>query len=264
MADMSFDDDADDMPGENGRRLFSVLELIWGEGWVTPGGPEDVDRLVEGTDLRDKRVVDLGSGTGALGFYLIEKHMAAHVTGLEDSTAALNAARQSASARGLAEAVDFVAAGSGTLPFGDGQIDVVISKDGLDRFQNKSEILREISRVLTSGGMLLASCWISGEVSGVGPQQGPMGETLHPATDAQWRRALDDEGFVDVRIADRSDWYRQVGRNELASMQGDIGREAARSLGEAAVDHFVGQWEARLAAMDKGEIRPAHIRARKP
>ena len=47
--------DADYMP---------VLELIWGKGFIAPGGEGNVDRIVEGVDLQDKSVLELGSGAG--------------------------------------------------------------------------------------------------------------------------------------------------------------------------------------------------------
>ncbi len=30
-----------------------VLEQVWGEGYLSPGGPDEVRRIVEGVDFRD-------------------------------------------------------------------------------------------------------------------------------------------------------------------------------------------------------------------
>ena len=46
--------------------MIRMLELIWGEGFMAPGGPAKVDDLVSGLDLQGKRVLDIGSGLGGL------------------------------------------------------------------------------------------------------------------------------------------------------------------------------------------------------
>ena len=35
-------------------RHIATLEDIWGEGFLSPGGPEEVGRVVEGLDLAGK------------------------------------------------------------------------------------------------------------------------------------------------------------------------------------------------------------------
>jgi phosphoethanolamine N-methyltransferase len=44
--------------------MIDMLELIWGQGFLIPAGPENVRRIVAGLDLRDKLVLDIGSGIG--------------------------------------------------------------------------------------------------------------------------------------------------------------------------------------------------------
>ena len=38
------------------------LEELWGDGFLSPGGPEEVERLLSGMDLAGRTVVDIGSG----------------------------------------------------------------------------------------------------------------------------------------------------------------------------------------------------------
>ena len=42
------------------ERLLSV----WGEGFLSPGGPAEVAEIVAGLDLSGKTVLDIGFGTG--------------------------------------------------------------------------------------------------------------------------------------------------------------------------------------------------------
>ena len=42
------------------------LEALWGDGYLSPGGPDEVDRVLEGLSLRGKTVLDIGCGSGGI------------------------------------------------------------------------------------------------------------------------------------------------------------------------------------------------------
>ena len=44
--------------------MVRMLELIWGEGYMAPGGADNVARMLEGLETHGKRVLDIGSGIG--------------------------------------------------------------------------------------------------------------------------------------------------------------------------------------------------------
>ena len=64
-------------------QMIGMLEAVWGEGWLSPGGPEEVARVIDGVPLSGKSVLDIGCGVGGVDFYLIETGGAAHVTGID-------------------------------------------------------------------------------------------------------------------------------------------------------------------------------------
>jgi len=39
-----------------------MFELVWGEGYMAPGGPGDVAKMLDGIDTRAKRILDIGCG----------------------------------------------------------------------------------------------------------------------------------------------------------------------------------------------------------
>jgi hypothetical protein len=45
--------------------MIAMLELIWGAGFMAPGGEGNVANLVKGLEVRDKRVLDIGCGSAA-------------------------------------------------------------------------------------------------------------------------------------------------------------------------------------------------------
>ena len=46
-------------------QMIGMLERVWGDGWLSPGGPAEVARLLEGMDLRGKNLLDIGCGAPA-------------------------------------------------------------------------------------------------------------------------------------------------------------------------------------------------------
>ena len=42
----------------------SRLQAIWGDGFLSPGGPEEIAEIVAGLDLDGKTVLDIGFGIG--------------------------------------------------------------------------------------------------------------------------------------------------------------------------------------------------------
>ena len=51
---MSITDD-----GDYGAKQVGFLEIIWGEGFLSPGGIEELDLMLSGLDISTKDVLDL-------------------------------------------------------------------------------------------------------------------------------------------------------------------------------------------------------------
>ena len=59
------------------------FEAIFGIGFMSPGGPEEVAKIVENANLVGKEVLDIGVGIGGPAILLVEKHGAARVIGID-------------------------------------------------------------------------------------------------------------------------------------------------------------------------------------
>ena len=53
--------------------MIRMLELIWGEGYMAPGGDGNVRNMVEGLELSGRRVLDIGCGLGGPACLLAEQ-----------------------------------------------------------------------------------------------------------------------------------------------------------------------------------------------
>src|SRR5262245_60260021 len=149
-------------PAEYDDTAIRFLEALWGEGYLSPGGPNEVDRVVAGLDLEGRRILDIGCGSGGIALHLIERHGAGHVTGFDVEAPVIAAARDRTERKGLAAKAEFVHGAPGPLPFADARFDVAFSKDALLHVPDKDVLFAEIFRVLKPGGAFAASNWMIG------------------------------------------------------------------------------------------------------
>ncbi len=254
--------------GEYDEALQALLQLVWGDGFLSPGGPEEIARILEGTDLRGRRVLDVGCGLGAVDVVLVERHGAGHVTGIDLEPDLVAKARMRTARAGLAERIDTVQVTPGPLPFAAESFDVVFSKDSIVQIPDKRAIFREMHRVLRPGGDLIVGDWLRG---GDGPYSPEMieyfrleGITYNMASPSDSHAALVEAGFVDVRIDDRSDWYRDLARREFDALAGPWFPTMTETLGRERAEHFVANWRQLVLVLDRGELRPTHLKAKKP
>lgn len=260
--------EAADAEPEYDDTAIRFLEALWGEGYLSPGGPEEVDRVVEGLDLAGKTLLDIGCGSGGVTLHLVEKHSLAHATGFDVEKPVIEAAWQHAAARWLTDRVSFVQAPPGPLPFGSLSFDVVFSKDALLHVSDKDALFAEIFRVLKPGGVFAASNWM---ISHDGEPSAEMktyiaaeGLSFAMASPARYAAAMRRAGFVDITTVDRNPWYCEVARSELARLKGPLYDTVVAAVGAAYVDKNIKTWEAMQTVLDRGEHRPTHLRGWKP
>lgn len=241
------------------------LEVLWGEGYLSPGGPEEVARVLADLDLSGREVLDIGCGSGGIALHLVQAHGAAHVTGFDVEQPVIERARARAIAAGLADRTSFVRGPPGPLPFADGSFDVVFSKDALLHVPDKAALFAEVFRVLRPGGVFVASDWL---ISHDGPPSPDMrayleaeGISFSMASPGAYQAAMSAAGFVDVQTVSRNAWYREVARNELARLKGPLHAAAVAAVGQAYVDKNIHTWTTMQRVLDTGEHCPTHLRA---
>ena len=244
------------------------LEALWGDGYLSPGGPDEVDRVVEGLSLQGKTILDIGCGSGGITLHLVERHGAAHATGFDVEQPVIETARRRAAARGLAGRVSFIQAPPGSLPFADHSFDVVFSKDALLHVPDKDGLFAEIFRVLKPGGVFAASNWMISHDGEPSPEMkayvAAEGLSFAMASPSRYAQAMRRAGFADVTVRDRNPWYRDVARGELERLKGPLYPTVAAVVGAAYVDKNIRTWEAMQKVLDSGEHRPTHLRGWKP
>ena len=240
---------------------------MWGEGFLSPGGADEVARIVAGAPITGARVLDVGCGLGAVDVLLVERFGAAHVTGIDVEVPLVERAAARVEAAGLSHRISIRRVSPGPFPFDDGTFDVVFSKDSMIHIPDKPALYAEVYRVLAPGGWMLVGDWFG---NGLEPTPA-MREWLDAVGLTFTLESIDASadllracGFVDVQWRDRNAWYAEAMAEEIATLSGENYPRLVERLGAEAAAQRLESSTRKKAVVDGGELRPGHLRARKP
>lgn len=249
--------------------LITLLELIWGDGYMAPGGRGNVARLLQGIDTEGRRILDIGCGIGGPAFDMARLH-GAEVVGIDLESPLIERATRRASELGLAERCTFQTVQPGALPFPAESFDIVVTSAAITQTPDKATVFAECFRVLRPDGFLSCYDWMRSGIAGA-PYSKDMqywfkleGLTYALETLSDYDRHFRASGFEDVRVEDASDWYRQKAREEYDLLKGALYPRMVELLGETDANHFVENWRALVIVCDQGEMRQGYCRGHKP
>ena len=250
------------------NEFVTGLEWLWGKGFLSPGGPSEVALILEHTTLNGKRVLDIGCGIGGIDRLLVQKHGAAHVTGIDVEPHLLERARADAEVEDLGECIDYQLADNDILEFDDQSFDIVFSKDSIIHIEDKQFMFNEIWRVLKSGGAVAGSDWLGAE----GNRKSQRMEHWLAISDlnftfisaSELRQMLENAGFTSVSTRDRNKWYQQAVRDEIDKVTGKNRDAFVEIVGEERARQRFESSSAKLRVVDAGELRPTHFFGVKP
>ncbi len=246
--------------------MLEAMDLIWGEGFMAPGGEGSVAQMVRGLTLRDHEVLDIGSGQGRPACILASDY-GARVTGTDLEAHLVVRARARAKRSGLQERVQFLQVEPGPLAFPDQHFDDVVCSGAMTQVEDKASMYRECLRVLKPGGSLSCYDWMKAP--------GPLSELMLEwfeleglsyalRTPAAHRELLEQSGFVKVSVRDKSDWYRRQSALEYERLQGALQNDLQVLLGAEETAHFVEAWRVLAQLCANGELLQVYTRAEKP
>lgn len=245
---------------------FPVLEAVWGEGFMSPGGAEEIARIIGDADLTGATVLDIGCGAGGASIALVENHGAGEVIGIDPMDHLIQYCRSRAERLGFSDRVRYeLMAVAGALDFDDASFDAVFSKDALLHAADKDTAFSELSRVLRPGGRLLIGDWFRGEGA-------HLDEQVHALAEGMWTMVtLGDTvelvercGFVVDDAVDRQPWYAEMVVAELARFDSAWGEDFAAQFGQEHLESLRGEWVDFAEAAVSGALSPGHLRATKP
>ena len=99
------------------EKIIAFLEDLWGDGFLSPGGSEEVRRVLDGITISDKSVIDIGCGSGACAILLAQECGARSVVAIDVANPVCEAADKRVEANGLSEKISIELVEPGPLPF---------------------------------------------------------------------------------------------------------------------------------------------------
>ena len=83
-------------------------------------------------------------------------------------------------------------------------------------------------------------------------------------TFAEYEAMLQENGFIDIELNDRSKWYRQRVQKEYEQIKSDLYPQMLDVLGKQEADHFVENWRSMVVVCVNEDVSQGYYRGRKP
>ncbi len=251
-----------------GAPFIAKLELLWGDGFLSPGGREEVALILEGLDLTGLTVLDVGCGIGGIDLLLVEEHGAARVLGIDVEDLVLEHAMARARDAGLADRLSFRKVAPGPFPLADASFALVFSKDSLVHIPDKGALYAEVLRVLKPGGVFAASDWMRRDATPPSDEMKTWLQEISLALDLapldQAEALLRQAGFEAVEVTKRNAWYRSEAAREVERLEGGLREPVIEILGQAGYETWLSGKRKSVRLLERGEFCPGHLRGRKP
>ncbi|MFT5259247.1 MAG: 2-polyprenyl-3-methyl-5-hydroxy-6-metoxy-1,4-benzoquinol methylase [Gammaproteobacteria bacterium] len=249
------------------NKLILTLEQMWGKGYLSPGGQDEVARVLKGIPLQGKRILDIGCGSGGITAGLAKDFRADHVVGIDIESPVCEAAMRTAKELKVEQQVEIIQVAAGPIPLEDESFDIVFSKDSIIHIANKQSLCADVFRLLKPGGLFVASDWLTDRDAPSEAMQTYL--TLEDlgfgmASSKSYTKALESAGFEDINFVNRGPWYSDLAQQELKRLKGDERTEFLRFLSPEDLNDYIDVWTAMVVVLKSGELCPHHFRGRKP
>ena len=242
---------------------IKFLEKLWGDGYLSPGGSEEVSRLLKNIDLSNKAVLDIGCGSGGITTSLITDYKAKKVIGIDIEEDVCCAAKNRVSSLGLEKKITILKVEPGVFKFKDLSFDVVFSKDSIVHVADKQSLFKEVFRVLKVGGNFVCSDWLRSD------DEEPSVKMLHylqledlgfeMESPNQYHLALKNAGFESIYLENRNKWYLNQAKNEVSLLAG-VKRQVFEEISSKKyMNSTIETWWAMIEVLKTGEHCPHHI-----
>lgn len=248
--------------------FIAGLQWMWGDGYLSPGGPDEVAALLDGVDVSGQDVLDIGSGLGAIDVLLVEKYGANSVVGIDVEQPLIDHSTQRIENAGMTDRIRFQLVEPGPLPFDAESFGMVFSKDAIIHISDKAALYEDVVRVLMPGGIFVGSDWLRDGEGAFSYQAQQWFDVLGLSFDMknpqQTRLALQHAGFSEVTLRDRNQWYSQEIVKELATLSADNFAGLVERIGAEKAAARLRSTTLKQAVVERGELRPTHFMGRKP
>lgn len=249
-------------------RTIKLLEHVWGTGYLSPGGSDEVDLIVSKASFEQATVLDLGCGTGGITRHLARTYPLHQITGYDVEAPAHEVAiqRLNESDTNTDKTIQFVLGEPGPLPFDDNTFDIVFTKDALIHVENLDHTLSEIARVLKQQGTLAGCDWMTLQEENHSAELKDYLESegfeFAPKSINQYRHSMQTAGFTSIELSNRNVWHKEQVQKEIEHISQTHQQELTQKFGKDFIDEQLNAWNHLSVVANKGELFPAHFYCR--
>lgn len=259
------------MTTQYSSNVVEGMQALYGRGFLSPGGAEEMSVLLDGVDLAGRTVLDIGCGLGGAAVMLAGTFGAGHVTSIDVAGDLVIRARETICEAGLAGKIETHHVAPGPLPFDDASFDTVFAKDVVCHIPDKPALFGEVARVLVPEGQVICADFTVPS----GPEAAPhlynawidamkaYGLTFHFEKLAVYEEAFRLAGLGPPCVTDDTARSLDAARREVAWVRGPKAGTLRDALGTEMFARRIDASMQRLDALAGGGIHHTHMFARR-
>lgn len=248
------------------QRNIDTMELVWGRGYMSPGGDAEVARIVSGLELRNQRVLDLGCGVGGASAALARDH-GARLVGVDIDSGVLKQAQVLVDEAGVSDSVNLRHIEPGPLPFDEESFDVVYLNAVSCHFEDLVGLFSDIRRVLCDGGHLRGSDWFKRADNDAFHNYDRLlrdhGLNFWFVARETFSDALHKAGFESVAFVDRTAAVEEIASDGMHRTETELRERLLAQLGDSGYAAFVDWTRYRMDSLKGGGMEYGHFHARR-
>ena len=253
--------------GHYGPKQLNLLKVVWGEGFLSPGGTDEIDEIMSGVNAENKTVLDIGCGCGGAAFHLLKKYNVKSVEGIDPEPLVIQTANQLAKKNNLQDVTIFKQINPGPLDYDDESFDMIFSKEAFLHIPDKKALLEDVHRILKPGGLIIVSDWMRMDDNPPSKQMqdyiAAEGLDMLMCSLKKYKELLELTNFTNIEIRDRNEWYLQKAKKELKEIQGPLYKKVVDVLGVEETLGAIEIWKKLIGVLEIGEHRPGHFKGLK-
>ena len=249
------------------QRNIESLELLYGKGYLSMGGDEEVANIVSRVKVEAKDVLDVGCGLGGATIALASRHNAASVEGIDIDAAVLERAKMLVKDKGLQQRIKLTHIEPGPLPLEDESFDLVFVTAVSCHIEDLAPFFSEIRRVIRPGGCVVGGEWFTHSDNLAFRRWDHLlrerGLNFHFVTRDEFETALLDSGFKQVSIVNRNAEMTELTQGYLERSASDLRQRLLEVMGDEGYTDFLEWTRIRAEGLARGGSGYGHFVARK-
>jgi len=243
---------------EYDKEFVQAIEIAYGDGYLSSGGKQTVERIFKNISLDGKKILDFGCGVGGPSLYLAQKH-SAHITAVDVEPYVISIAeKKKREITHYKGSVDFKCIKpEELLPFEDNHFDIVYASESILHVQNKVLLFSEFYRILQSGGTLIINDWLHSSSDYSNQMRDFLqadGLTFHLITPQEYISLLIDSGFKAIVRENTSHYTLQETRDILNQLDGALGKIVCETYNESYLNEYKESWALQALVFEQEEM----------